>query len=109
MGGPAVPRSACRRAIALVLVAAVALGVLPFSVEMPAPAAGETAACRFEPIDVCGAGDASPGMLADTPVLLTAAVVVAAAPNVLPAPSDAPGALLEGFAPGVYRPPRPSC
>jgi hypothetical protein len=100
--------SACRSVIALLLIAAVSLGVLPFSVEQPLlPGGGNP--CRFEPIDVCGAGDSSLGMIADTPVLLAEAIVVAAPRTALAAPPSEEGSLLEGFAPGVYRPPRLSC
>ena len=98
-----------RCAIALLLIAAIGLGALPITVEIPLLPAGEKSACRFEPIDVCGAGDTSPGMLADTPVLLTAGVTVIAEPIVLPTPPVAPPAPREGFSPGVYRPPRPAC
>jgi hypothetical protein len=99
----------CKRAFALLLIAALGLGILPFSIALPLPVSGEKSACRFEPIDVCGAGDASLGMLADTPVLLPTAVAVVAEPVVLPNPPEALAALREGFAPGVYRPPRLSC
>jgi hypothetical protein len=98
----------CRRAIALFLIAAISLGVLPFSVEQPLLPMGEDT-CRFEPIDVCGAGDTSLGMIADTPVLLAEAIVVVIPQAGFPAPSRDEGSLLEGFVPGVYRPPRRSC
>jgi hypothetical protein len=98
-----------RRAIALLLIAAIGLGVLPMDSEVALLPGGERSACRFEPIDVCGAGDTSLGMLADTPVLLPTAVAVVAEPVVLPNAPEAPAPLREGFAPGVYRPPRLSC
>ena len=103
------PAADCRRVIALLLIAAIGLGVLPFSIEAPLLPGGQRSTCLFEPIDVCGAGDASPGMLADMPLLLPAAVVVVAEPVFLPNPPETPAALREGFAPGVYRPPRLSC
>ena len=99
----------CRRAIALLLIAATGLGILPFSIEVPLVPAEEQSACRFEPLDVCGAGDTSPGVLGETPVLLAAAVAVTAEPLVLPTTPAVPPAPREGFSPGVYRPPRPSC
>lgn len=98
----------CRGAIALLLLAATGMGVLPFSVELPALPTAEVA-CRIEPIDVCGAGDASLGMLADSPALLAEAVAVVAPRAVPPAAAGDLLAVDEGFAPGVYRPPRPSC
>lgn len=100
--------SACRGAIALLLIAAVGLGVLPFSMRQPVLPVGENS-CRFEPIDVCGAGDSSLGMIADTPVLLAEAIVVVVPQTALPAPPSDQTALQEGFTPGVYRPPRLSC
>ena len=100
--------SACRGVVAVLLVAAISLGVLPFSVEQPLLPVGENA-CRFEPIDVCGAGDSSLGMIADTPVLVAETVAVVIPKEDFPAPPSAESSLLEGFAPGVYRPPRLSC
>lgn len=94
-----------RGAIAALLLAAVGLGILPLSVQQHLLPVGGNA-CRFEPIDVCGAGDASLGTLADVPTLLPDAVAVVASPAALPAPRNEPAAHLEGFAPGVYRPPR---
>ena len=100
--------SVCRGAIALLLIAAVGLGVLPLSVGQPLLPRDETD-CRFEAIDVCGAGDSSLGMTAETPVLLAEAIVVITAQTALPVPPSDEGSLLEGFVPGVYRPPRPTC
>jgi hypothetical protein len=100
--------SACRGAVAVLLIAAITIGVLPYSVEQPLLPGGEKA-CRFEPIDVCGAGDSSLGMIADTPVLLAEVVAVVIPKESFPAPPSDEGSLLEGFAPGVYRPPRLSC
>ena len=102
-------RGVCGRAVALFLMAAIILGVLPLSVQVPLPHAGEGKSCRFEPIDICGADDTSLGMLADTPVLLAETVGVIVNSAALPAPSDPAVVVREGFAPGVYRPPRPSC
>jgi hypothetical protein len=102
-------RSVLSGSIALLLLAAMSLGILPFSIEQPLLADAHKTACRFEPIDVCGAGDSSLGMIADAPVLLAEAVVVIAPQTALPAPPSDQSSLLEGFAPGVYRPPRPSC
>ena len=99
---------AIRGAVALLLIAAVGLGVLPIAVQQPL-IAGEERACRLEPIDVCNAGDASLGLLADAPAMVPAAVAILAAPAVRRAPADAAAAPREGFARGVYRPPRPSC
>jgi hypothetical protein len=99
-----------RGAVAMLLVAAVGLGVLPFSAEMPPLLSADGSACRFEPIDVCGAGDASPGMLADTPALVAEALAVVIGQAAVPAPPEPSVVRREGFAPGVYRPPRrPSC
>ena len=99
---------AVRGALALLLLAAVGLGVLPFAVEQPLLRSGERA-CRVEPIDVCNAGDASLGLLADVPALVPAAVAIVAEPAVRQTPPEPVSPLRDGFAPGIYRPPRPSC
>lgn len=100
--------SGWRGAVAFALVAAIGLGVLPFSVERPLfPATGDP--CRFEPIDVCGASDSSLGMLADTPLLLPDAPAVFPRQTTVSASAAREGALREGFPPGVYRPPRARC
>lgn len=100
--------SAFRGAIALLLIAAIGLGILPMAVQQPL-LAGEERACRFEPIDVCNAGDASLGLLADVPAMVPAVVAILAEPTALRTSPDAAAVILDGFAPGVYRPPRPSC
>jgi hypothetical protein len=98
-------RGVCRAAIALFILASLSLGILPISLERPREASAQDVCC-FEPLDVCNAGNSSLGMLADLPVLLPAPVALVAVPTALPAPSTDPAALLEGSAPGVYRPPR---
>ena len=99
---------AFRGAIALLLIAAVGFGILPLTVQQPLLPAGERA-CRFEPIDVCNAGDASLGLLADVPALLPADVAILAESAAWQTPPETAPPLRDGFAPGIYRPPRPSC
>ena len=99
---------AARGAIALLLLAAVGLGILPLAVQQPLLPAGERA-CRFEPIDVCNAGDASLGLLADVPALVPTNVAILAESTAWRTPPETAPPLRDGFAPGIYRPPRPSC
>lgn len=95
-------------AITLLLIAAIGLGILPLAVQQPLLPADESA-CRFEPIDVCNAGDASLGLLADVPALVPTDVAILAESTAWRTPSDTAPPLRDGFAPGIYRPPRPSC
>lgn len=97
-----------RAGVAVVLLALLALEILPCSVvESPAAASAPAAVtCRFEPLQVCGDGDPLLGALANLLVLVPAAPVVVPSPEVL---GLAPAGVVfvpSGFTPPIDHPPQ---
>jgi hypothetical protein len=94
--------------VAVVLLVLVALEILPCAIVRdsadPLSCTGDVA-CRFEPLQTCGDGDAFLGALANHPVLLPSAIVPFTTHELLGRTPEGALLLPDGFTPNVDRPP----
>lgn len=90
--------------MALLVVAALGLQVLPLTVAQPAGTS--TAECRLQPLNVCDTDSHSLGDLASSPVLPPAGIAVACSPDAQRLPPDLSIPPRKGFPTAVDRPPR---
>lgn len=99
----------CRAGIAVILLALLALEILPCTYRQgPVLASGAASdlTCRIEPLQVCDHGDPYLGALADLPVLVPGGPAVPASSEVLVFVPEGTAFFADGFAPPIDHPPQ---